>query len=59
MKVTNKDIKELGIDYIETDNTSNVIAMRGKIKPKSKIIFSAITDKNIYWAELQLEYIGG
>jgi len=30
-----------------------------KGKRKSRILFSKVTDKNIYWAEFGLEYVGG
>jgi hypothetical protein len=59
MNVTEKDVKDLGINYIETDIKSNVVATKGKFPPKRKIIFSKITNKIIHWAELELDYMGG
>lgn len=68
MMVTNKDVKNLGINYIETDTVGNVVALKGKLPSRHVDIvinnllqhrFSFITDKIIYWAEFELDYCGG
>lgn len=68
MKITEKDINNLGIDYIVTDTVGNVVALKGKfVKPKyhkntlhfMEHRFSVITDKILYWAELEIDYAGG
>jgi hypothetical protein len=66
MKVTNKDIDRLGINYIATDTVGNVVALKGVLPQYHKTTihfmthrFSKITDKIIYWAELEIDYCGG
>ena len=66
MKVTEKDVKRLGVKAIECNLDSEVIALKGKLPlyhPKTVYFmahrFQLITDKIIYWAELELDYSGG
>lgn len=67
MKVTSKDIDKLGINTIECNTIGDVVALKGYMrKKKAKNLhqlfinhkFSIITDKIIYWAELELDYAG-
>lgn len=66
MDITEKDIEQLGITYIEVDQeTKEISALAGVLKPREEKTFylnykfSVITDKIIYWAELEIDYAGG
>lgn len=63
MIVHNKDITELGIKHIETNDEGEIISVNGVLPTKTlgeyKHKFSIITDKTLHWAEQGIEYAGG
>ena len=48
----------MNIKAMEFDDNGKMVKAKG-ICTKSNIFFSMITDKVIYWAELELDYAGG
>jgi hypothetical protein len=48
----------LNIKAIEFDDNGNLVRAKGTFT-KSKLWFSKITDKVMYWAELEIDYCGG
>jgi len=48
----------LKISAIEFNDKGELIFAKGSFV-KSKLFFSKITDKIIYWAELEIDYAGG
>lgn len=66
MRVNESDLDLLGVKYIETDTNGDVVSIGGVLRKGHKINesfsrhhFSFITDKVIYWADLELDYCGG
>jgi hypothetical protein len=56
-------ISMMNIKEIEFNNEGKIVSLKGTVEGKkikaNRLMFSKITNKIIYWAELELDYAGG